>query len=168
MLKKMSLLLLAGAFIFSLSACGKQESAEQKAAAPAAPAGEANLALPKKGESATVNVPAEIKGKWKAIKVSVEDKNKKSKKDVEVAIGKEIDLPGTNLKLKAVEFVPNFVMQGLNITSASAEPNNPAAKVVITEGGKEIFNGWLFQKFPTTHAFSHPTYAVTLSGWVQS
>ena len=124
-----------------------------------------NLALPQKGQEATVSLPAEVKGKWKSIKITVEDKNKKSKKDYTIAVGAGQDIPGSKLNVKVLEFVPSFVMQGLNITSASAEPNNPAAKVVISDGGKEVFKGWLFQKFPTTHAFSHPEYAVTLTGW---
>jgi len=165
MFKKLGVIAAAGIFALSLSACGKQEAAK----APEAPKQpESNLALPQKGQEATVNLPPEVKGKWKAIKVSVEDKKNKTKKEVTVNIGQDADVPGTKLNIKAVEFVPSFVMQGLNITSASNEPNNPAAKVVISEGGKEIFKGWLFQKFPTTHAFSHPDYAVTLSGAVQS
>jgi hypothetical protein len=167
MLKKISVLVAAGAFVFSLSACGKQEQAKQPEAPAAKPAGPA-LALPQKGQEATVTVPADVKSKWKAIKVTVEDKKKKSKKEYEIKVGDSMDIPGTKLSVKAVEFVPSFVMQGLNITSSSAEPTNPAAKVVITDGGKEVFKGWLFQKFPTTHAFTHPDYAVTLTGWVQS
>ena len=163
MLKKISLVVVAGALAFSLAACGKQES--QKAAAPGAgQPGQEKLLLPQKGQEATVQLPAEVKGKWKDIKVTVEDKAKKSTKEYTIALGKTEDVPGTKLSIQAVEFVPSFVMQGLNITSASNEPNNPAAKVIISEGGKEVFKGWLFQKFPTTHAFSHPEYAVTLTG----
>jgi len=171
MLRKIVLLAVSGMLVVSLSACGKQEQEKPAAGGPAgqgAPGapGDNKLALPQKGQEAVVNIPAEVKGKWKAIKVKVEDKEKKGAKEVTINLGSETDLPGTNMKLKAVEFVPSFVMQGLNITSASNEPNNPAAKVVITEGGKEIFKGWLFQKFPTTHAFSHPKFAVTLEGGV--
>ena len=170
MFKKLALLAVSGMLAVSLSACGKQEQEKPGDKGPAgqgAP-GENKLALPQKGQEATVNIPADVKGKWKAIKITVEDKEKKGKKELTVNLGSEADLPGTDLKLKAVEFVPSFVMQGLNITSASNEANNPAAKVVITEGGKEVFKGWLFQKFPTTHAFSHPKYSVTLDGGVQS
>jgi hypothetical protein len=160
MFKKLSLVLVSGALVFSVTACGKQEQAK----APEAPAANqgTNLALPQKGQEATVNVPAEVKSAWKAIKLSVEDKASKSKKEVVCKIGEETKIPGTKLTVKPLEFVPSFVMQGLNITSASNEPNNPAVKVVITEDGKEVFKGWLFQKFPTTHAFSHPNYAITL------
>jgi len=162
MFKKLTVLCVAGVLAVSLSACGKQE---KEKAAPAPGAGEPKLALPQKGQTATLSIPPDVKGKWKSIKITVEDKKTKSKKDYTVKLGEAMDIPGSKLNVKAVEFVPAFVMQGLNITSASNEPTNPAAKVVVTDGGKEVFNGWLFQKFPTTHAFTHPDYAITLNGW---
>ena len=161
MFKKLTVLCVAGVLAVSLSACGKQE---KEKAAPA-PGGEPKLALPQKGQQATVSIPPDVKGKWKSIKITVEDKKAKSKKDYTVKLGESMDIPGSKLNVKAVEFVPAFVMQGLNITSASNEPTNPAAKIIVTEGGKEVFNGWLFQKFPTTHAFTHPDYAITLNSW---
>ncbi len=163
MFKKISAIAVAGAVALTISACGKQQ---QQQAQPRAP--QSNLALPQKGQEATVTVPPDEKGKWKAIKVTVEDKTANTKKDVELTIGTDTPIPGTSLSIKPLAFIPSFVMQGLNITSASNEPTNPAAQVVISENGKQIFKGWLFQKFPTTHAFTHPKYAVTLSGWVQS
>jgi hypothetical protein len=161
MFKKLTVLCVAGVLAVSLSACGKQE--KEKSAM--APGGEAKLALPQKGQQATLSIPPDVKGKWKAIKITVEDKKGKTKKDYTVKLGESIDIPGSKLSVKAVEFVPAFVMQGLNITSASNEPTNPAAKIIVTDGGKEVFNGWLFQKFPTTHAFTHPDYAITLNSW---
>ena len=100
--------------------------------------------------------------------MTVMDKTKKTSKDFEAKIGVETPVPGTKLTIKAEDFVPSFVMQGMNVTSASNEPTNPAAKVIITEDGKEIFNSWLFQRFPSTHAFNHPEYAITLTGGVKS
>jgi len=164
MLKKLATFVMGAALVVSVSACGKQE---QKApAAGQQPEGGPKLALPQKGQEATVELPADVKGKWKAIKVEVEDKKTKSKKEVTIKLGEEMKIPGSSLSVKAVEFVPSFVMQGLNITSASNEAANPAAKVIITENGKEVFKGWLFQKFPTTHAFTHPDFGVVLTGGV--
>ncbi|MBI5189082.1 MAG: DUF2155 domain-containing protein [Nitrospirae bacterium] len=165
MVKKIAYLLVAAAFAVSLSACGKQKQEEPSTQAPAP---EENLALPEKGQEATVELPPDVKGKWKAIKVVVEDKKAGKKSEMTINIGAEAAIPGSKLTIKAVDYVPSFVMQGLNITSASNEPNNPAAKVVILEGGQEVFKGWLFQKFPTTHAFTHPDFAVTLADGVKS
>jgi hypothetical protein len=57
-------------------------------------------------------------------------------------------------------------MQGTTLTSQSNEPKNPAAQIRVSEGGKEIFKGWLFALYPTTHAFQHPRYGFTLKGYV--
>ncbi len=169
MLKKMSAIAIAGLLALTVSACSKQEQAKQEEQAPApAQAPQTNLILPQKGQQATVSIPPEVKGKWKAIKLTVLDKTKKTSKDFEAKIGEETPVPGTKLSIKAEDFVPSFVMQGMNVTSASNEPTNPAAKVIITEGGKEVFKGWLFQRFPSTHAFNHPEFAITLSGGVKS
>jgi hypothetical protein len=165
MLKKMSAIVIAGLLALTISACSKQEQAKQGQAPAPAPN---KLILPQKGQQATVTIPAEVKGKWKAVKLTVLDKNKKTSKDFEAKIGEDTPIPGTKLSIKAEDFVPAFVMQGMNVTSASNEPTNPAAKVIITENGKEIFKGWLFQRFPSTHAFNHPEFAITLTGGVRS
>ena len=52
------------------------------------------------------------------------------------------------------------------ITSRSEKLNNPAAQVKITEGGKDVFKGWMFAKFPETHAFEHPKYGLKLVDFV--
>jgi len=159
MFKKLMLLAASAIFIVSISACGKQE-AEQAPADGMAPQGE--MAIPQKGQEATVDVPAEVQKAWKAIKVKVINKADNSAKEYDVEIGGEMKLPGTDLTIKAVNFLPAFNMQGLNITSASNDPVNPAAKVQISEGGQEVFKGWLFQMHPEVHAFTHEQYSVTL------
>jgi hypothetical protein len=55
-------------------------------------------------------------------------------------------------------------MQGPDITSSTNEPTNPAVNIVVSENGGLIFSGWLFQKFPTTHAFTHPRFSIGLTG----
>lgn len=125
------------------------------------------LTIPQKGTEAIVSIPPEVREKWKAIKISVMNKNDMVTKDYIIKLGDTIEIPDTKLSINALEFVPSFAMQGLVIISASNEPNNPAAKVMISEDGREMFRGWLFQKFPNTHAFSHPDYAITLSGGVE-
>jgi hypothetical protein len=161
MLKKLVLLAASAALVVSVYACGKQESTSTPAEQTTAPAS-GQIAVPQKGQEAVVDVPANIKAAWKGIVIVVNNKTDNTSKEYTVDIGGEKKIPGTDLSVKAVEFLPSFVMQGLNITSASNEANNPAAKVVITEGGSEVFKGWLFGKFPETHAFNHPKYSVTL------
>ena len=166
MLKKLMVLFAVAAFVVTVSACGKQDQEAPGAPAGGKPAGD--VSLPQKGQEAVVNVPADVKSKWKGIKIKVEDKKNKTAKEYTVKLGESMNIAGTKLSVKAVDYLPAFVMQGLNITSASNEQNNPAAKIVVTEGGAEIFKGWLFQKFPTTHAFSHPDFSITLLEGVSS
>ena len=48
------------------------------------------------------------------------------------------------------------------ITSRSNNPENPAAQIEVFQGGKEIFHGWLFAKYPAVHPLTHDKYGVTL------
>ena len=168
MMKRVFVLMTAAALMLSLSACGKQESGNAPKGGAPGGAPDQKLALPKKGEEAKVNVPPDVKGKWKAVKLRVEDKSKKSVTELMINIGAEAKIPGSDLTVKAVEYLPSFVMQGMNISSASNDPQNPAAQVVITEKGQEVFKGWLFGRYPETHAFTHPKFSVTLVEGVKS
>jgi len=141
-----------------LAGCRKQE--ENKVRQPAANAG-----LPTKKESVVV-VPDNVKGKWKAVKIAVTDKETNKQNVYTVAIGSEFTLPNTTLTVKVDTFLPNFRMEGTMLTSQSNEPKNPAAQIRIIEGGNEIFKGWLFSLFPTTHAFQHPKYGFTLVDFI--
>jgi len=145
--------------IFSMTfifACGGEKQPPEKSGAP-----RGGQVIPPVGKP-VIAVPASVKGKWKGVVIVVEDKEKKTSKEHAVNIGEKFKVPGSDMTVTVKEFFPSFVMQGSNITSTSNEPDNPAAQVVVAEGGSEIFNGWLFAKFPTTHAFSHPKYAITL------
>ncbi|WP_246329722.1 DUF2155 domain-containing protein [Geomonas limicola] len=107
-------------------------------------------------------VPDSVKGKWKAVKIAVADKNANRQKVYELELGKDFKLPDSDITLTVVNFLPNFVMEGTTLTSISNELKNPAAQLVISEGKKEIFKGWLFTLYPTTHAFQHPQFGFTL------
>ncbi|HEX8960315.1 MAG TPA: DUF2155 domain-containing protein [Geobacteraceae bacterium] len=113
-------------------------------------------------KEAVVVVPDSVKGKWKAVKIAVTNKETNKETVYTVAIGATITIPNTDLSLRVGNFLPHFMMEGTTLTSQSNEPKNPAAQVQIMEGGKEIFKGWLFSLYPTTHAFQHPKYGFTL------
>jgi len=139
--------------------CKKKE----EEAAPAAPQAEAPINVKK--EEIRVIVPDMVKGKWKDIKVEVLNKQTNQKSTVTVPMGGEAAIAGTKMKVKLEAFLPEFRMEGVNITSASNDPKNPAAQIVVTEDGKEIFKGWLFTLYPSTHPFEHPNYSLTLIGY---
>jgi len=110
----------------------------------------------------SVLIPESVQGKWQAVRIAAFDKNSKEQRVYTIPIGGEVKLPDSDLTLKVQNFLPHFVMEGTTFTSASNVPRNPAAQLSIREGGREIFRGWLFKLYPTTHAFQHPQYSLTL------
>ncbi len=117
-------------------------------------------------KEATVVIPDSVKGKWKAVKIAVTDKVSGKETVYTVAVGNSVTIPGSKLSVMVDTFLPHFVMEGTTLTSQSNEPKNPAAQIRIMEDGKEIFKGWLFSLYPTTHAFQHPRYGFTLVDFI--
>ena len=113
-----------------------------------------------------VVVPESVQGKWKAVKISVINKSTGKQKIYTIAIGSQLKVPDSDLTLKVENFLPHFVMEGTTLTSQSNELLNPAAQLRISEGGREIYKGWLFTLYPTTHAFQHPLFSFTLAGYL--
>jgi len=161
MLKKCLVVIVSILISLSLVSCKKKE--EQPVPRASGPG--TGVMMPP-GETKVV-VPEAVKGKWDAVKLVIEDKIAKKTSEVTVKLDSEYTIPNSNLKIKVGEFLPDFKMDGLTITSSSNEPNNPAVRVVVYEGGKEIFKGWLYSKFPTIHPFQHDKYGITLKEGVK-
>jgi hypothetical protein len=138
-----------------VAACSQKE--EQKPATTAAPS---QVQVAKK--EAVVVVPDSVKGKWKAVVIEVTDKTNNKKAEYAVAIGATFAIPNSTLSIKVENFLPHFMMDGTTLTSQSNDPKNPAAQVRIMDNGQEVFKGWLFTLYPTTHAFQHPRYGFAL------
>jgi hypothetical protein len=119
-----------------------------------------------KGEM-KVALPDAVKGKWKGVVLVIEDKATKKSSELTANLNSDVKIPNSNLTVKVGDFLPDFKMEGLSITSTSNELNNPAVKVVVMEGDKEVFKGWLYSKFPTIHPFEHPKYAMLLKSGVK-
>jgi hypothetical protein len=118
-----------------------------------------------KKESVVV-VPDMVKGKWKSVVITVTDKSTGSDAQYTIAIGSTFAIPNSTLAIKVDNFLPQFTMEGTTLTSLSNEPKNPAAQIRIMEGGKEIYKGWLYALYPTTHAFQHPRYGFSLVDFI--
>lgn len=114
------------------------------------------------GINAEVTLDPEIADDWQAVNVRVIELATMTDSFYEIAIGETAPLGGTGLTIEVVAFVPDFVMDEGGITSRSAEPQNPAARVVISEEGKDDYTGWLFGAMPEIHAYPHETYGVVL------
>jgi len=114
----------------------------------------------------TVVVPPEVSRRWKAIKLAVIDKTRGTENIYVVPVGSPFTIPSTALTITVEAFLPSFSMAGATITASSNELQNPAAKVRIIENGTMVFQGWLFSKFPNTHAVTHPKFGFSLIGAV--
>ena len=153
-------LFIGGMMVFTVmcAACSRQE--EKKPVEAVSPH---NVGVKKE---TTVVVPAIAKGKWRSVMVGVTDKQLGKESVYEVPVGSRVSIPGSALSIQVDNFLPHFIMQGPTLTSESNELKNPAAQIRVYEGEKEIFKGWLFALYPTTHAFQHPRYGFTLKDFV--
>ncbi|MDA8155275.1 MAG: DUF2155 domain-containing protein [Actinomycetota bacterium] len=156
MFKKSVLIVMAAALVLSFASCKKKE----QPAAPAAGGQAPGIYIPP-GEPQVI-VPDSVKGKWSAVDLIIQDKTTGKSEVAKVNIGGDYKIPGSTLKVQVVDFLPDFKMEGTVITSSSNDLNNPAARVNIYDGDKQIFKGWLYSKFPAIHPFQHEKYAVTL------
>ncbi|MBF0607212.1 MAG: DUF2155 domain-containing protein [Candidatus Magnetobacterium sp. LHC-1] len=111
---------------------------------------------------AEIVVPDSVKGKWESVKLSISDKQAKKSQVINIKLGSEYTIQGSSLKLNVGEFLPDFKMDALTITSMSNETKNPAVNVRVIEAGKEIFKGWLYSKYPEIHPFQHDRYGIVL------
>ncbi len=145
--------------LLTMGACKKKEKAQTPPPSPMANVPQTVMAP--KGETQIV-VPDFVKGKWKAVKIEILDKSTNKKKEVTINLNSEYKIPNSTLKIKVGEFLPDFKMDGLSITSASNDPKNPAVHVTVFDGDKQIFKGWLYSRFPTIHPFQHDKYGLTL------
>jgi len=125
---------------------------------PGAPHGEAGAPPVEK----KIVVPDAVKGTWRAVKVEVEFKDKKSKKAFTIPVNSEFKVPDSDLTVKVGSFLPHFTMAADQITSGSNNPENPAAQVEVFQAGKEIFHGWLFSKYPAVHPFQNDKFGMVL------
>lgn len=114
-----------------------------------------------------VVVPKTVEGKWKAVKILVRDKTNEEKNQMlTVALGDSFTLGDSGITVTAGTFLPNFVLTDSEVTSKGNELNNPAVKLVITENGKLIYNGWAFAMYPAMYAFEHPRYSLQLMDFI--
>jgi hypothetical protein len=120
-----------------------------------------------------VIIPESVKGKWSGVKIIFEDKVSKTKQEYVVKLNGDFQIPNSNIKIHVGEFLPDFRMDGLNLTSGSNDPRNPALGIKVFENNKQIFPapgkqwGWLFSKVPSIHPFEHPKYGITLKEGVK-
>ena len=152
----------------SVGACKKKEATPQMPAGhPGMEGGMPPAGMPQVPKvDRQVVVSKDVTETWKAVKLSIENKSAKTTKEYSVHIGSELTIPNTKMTVKVVAFLPDFKMTDKEFKSASNKPNMPAALVVVTENGKEIWNNWLFSLQPSIHPFQHENVGIILVGGV--
>jgi hypothetical protein len=165
MLKKIAAAAVIIGLTVSLGACKKKE--EQPQLPPGHPSMEGGNVppmpdMPKVDRQ--VLVPKSVQAKYHTVKLSIEDKATRAVKEYSVAIGSELAVPNSKIKVKVLAFLPDFRMGDKDITSASDKPNNPAAQLLVQEPGKEDWKGFIYSMHPGIHPYQHEKIAITLIG----
>lgn len=165
------------ALVAALSACNKQDS--KPLTMPSMPADSNHAGVNPQGmgegmgmahggarKESQVVVPEAVKAQWKSARIAVVDRATGKESVQVVPFGTDKALPGTNLTIRLENPLPDFSMGDGVITTKSEKLENPALQLRVSEDGKEVFKGWLFAKFPDTHAFNHPKVGLKLVEFV--
>ncbi|MEE9523453.1 MAG: hypothetical protein V3V59_01740 [Thermodesulfovibrionales bacterium] len=164
MKRKLIVVTLGFVMVMAFGAC-EQKAEQEKAPVTPHTQSSPGVMMPK-GETKIV-VPDGVKSKWTAVVLVLEDKVASKAEDITIKLDSEYAIPDSNLKVMVGDYLPDFRMDGLTITSASDQPNNPAVHVKVFEGDAEIFKGWIYSKFPTIHPFQHEKYGLQLKEAVE-
>jgi hypothetical protein len=115
----------------------------------------------KSGHQSRLNIPADVKAKWKSVELTLSGKNIPPH-NVHVAIGGEARIDQSGLLLRVVAYVPAFQSIDGTVTSASNNPDNPAVLVQLVDKGQVQSEGWLFQNLPDFNTYSSNRLQVRL------
>ena len=111
-------------------------------------------------------VPPEAIAAFSGVRLAWKDSETSKEGVLEVPIGIPTPLPGSDLEVRADVYLPAFAMSAETITSTGTAEENPAARIAVSQGGQELFSGWIFQRFPDVHPFQHPRFALRLEGGI--
>jgi hypothetical protein len=111
-------------------------------------------------------VPPEVTQAFSGVRVGWKDSQTGQEGLLDVPLGGAASVPGSDLEIRANVFLPSFTMTSEQITSTGIGLENPAARIAVIQGGKEVFSGWIFKRFPDVHPFQHPRFSLRLEGGV--
>lgn len=114
-----------------------------------------------------LEVPPAVLKAYSGIRLHWKDSGSGREGSLDVPLGSTVPIPGSTLQVRADIFLPAFTMTSEVITSSGVEPENPAARIAVADGGTEIFAGWIFTRFPDVHPFQHPRISLRLEGGVR-
>ncbi|MCA1579788.1 MAG: DUF2155 domain-containing protein [Acidobacteria bacterium] len=143
-------------------AVSHERSEAPSGAAPAGADGSGTPRVPTK-----LLVPDSVTRAYSGIRLRWKDSGSGKEGTLDVPLGAASPVPGSTLEVRADVFLPAFTMTSDAITSTGIEPENPAARITVGDGGKEVFAGWIFTRFPDVHPFEHPRFSLRLEGGVR-
>ena len=111
-------------------------------------------------------VPPEVTAAFSGVQIGWKDSQSGQEGVLDVPLGSGASIPGSDLAVKADVFLPSFTMTAEEITSTGTAQENPAARISVVQGDKEVFAGWIFKRFPDVHPFQHPRFSLRLEGGV--
>ncbi len=111
-------------------------------------------------------VPPEVTAAFSGVQIGWKDSQSSQQGVLDVPLGGSAPIPGSDIEVRAEVFLPSFTMTAEEITSTGVTLENPAARIAVLQGGKEVFTGWIFKRFPDVHPFQHPRYSLRLEGGV--
>jgi len=114
-----------------------------------------------------VEIPPEVQEAYSGIRVQWKDSQSGKEGLLDVPLGGSAKIPGSTVEVLGEIYLPAFAMSASTITSSGIEEQNPAARIGVTEDGKEIFGGWIFTRFPDVHPFEHPRFSLRLAGGIR-
>jgi len=109
-----------------------------------------------------VVVPDSVAGKWKSVKIALQDQETGTENIYQVDIGGSFKIPDTSLRVTVENFLPAFSVNAERATSVTNQPTNPATLIVVREGEQEVHRGWVFGLYPDRHQFKNPRYKFVL------
>lgn len=166
---KKLLLLLVPALIIATASCGK--SKDDAAAEKARQLELSSLTdgvyqppkpIPLPGDM-VIKVPGSVKAKYSTVTMGVGNRKTKEIKEFKVRVGETASVPGTDYRIKVMDYLPDWAYRGKVVTSKSDEPKDPAVRAIIYEKDKEVFNGFIFQKL-LTPSFMTDAWVIGLLG----
>lgn len=106
----------------------------------------------KSGNKSQLDIPAEVKAKWKAVELAYSGKDIPQHK-VRISVGSESGIDQSGLRVRVVAFVPAFQSDAGTVTSSSNSPDNPAVLVQLVDKAQVLSEGWVFQKYPDFNTY---------------
>jgi len=77
-----------------------------------------------------------------------QDGSRRPSQQISLQPGESVHLADSSATVEMTEFVPDFVLDGNQISSRSDEPRNPAIELSVTAPGGEPAEVWIFPKAP--------------------